>query len=100
MSRDLVSKVRFTAACQRRRENAPAGRSKIALHRRMAADAQHSVTPNAAFQFDLMSLLSRPDLATSWLPDAERRGWGGAEHAQHREHGEHRTFPAVSTVAS
>ena len=51
----------------------------------MAADARHSVTPNAAaFQFDLMSLLSRPDLATSLaMTRRSSRGWEARSHAQH-----------------
>jgi hypothetical protein len=54
---------------------------------------------NAAFLFDRLSLLSRPDLGTDGR-GAQRRGWEERSHAQQREHGEHRTFPAASTVAS
>jgi hypothetical protein len=57
-----------------------------------------SVSVNSAFQFDQMSLLSRPDLG-SLGHGAQRRGWEERSHAQHREHGEHRTFRAASTVA-
>jgi 1-acyl-sn-glycerol-3-phosphate acyltransferase len=46
-----------------------------------------------------MNLLSRPDRHHPGH-GAQRRRWEEQSHAQHREHGEHRTFPAVSTVAS
>lgn len=64
--------------CQRRSENAPAGRSKIASDgwEGAAAGARHLFKQphlNSAFQFDPMSLLSRPDLG-SLGHGAQRRG--------------------------
>jgi hypothetical protein len=50
------------------------------------------------FPVRLISLLSRPDLATDGR-GAQRRGWKARSHAQQYEHGEHRTFPVASTVA-
>ena len=76
-------------SCQRRREDASAGRSKI-HHRR-------GPTRELRFPVRLMSLLSRPDLASPGH-GAQHRGWEERGHAQHREHGEFRTFPAASTV--
>jgi hypothetical protein len=46
-----------------------------------AALVPSSLTPNSAFQFDPMSLLSRPDLG-SLGHGAQRRGWEERSHAQ------------------
>src|SRR5437764_12744839 len=91
-------------ACQRRREDASAGRSKNASRaerRRVVTGTWRSTgqgQPKLSFPVRSMNLLSRPDLASPGH-GAQRRGWEERSHAQHREHGEHRTFPAVSTVA-
>ena len=88
-----VALVDAAASCQRRREDASAGRSKNA-----SLVGPFSGSRSSAFQFDQLGLLSRPDLASPGR-GAQRRGWEERSHAQHREHGEHRTFPAASTVA-
>ena len=67
----------------------------------MAADARHSVTPNAAFQFDLMSLLS-PSRPGNFL--AMTRSVGDGRRGATRSNGEqlasHRTYPrSEHTVA-
>ena len=90
--------------CQRRRENGPAGRSKIASQPdgRAAAEARHSFNqrhPELSFSVGSKEPAFRP----TWQPGghgAQRRGWEEQSHAQHREHGERRTFPAASTVAA
>jgi hypothetical protein len=89
--------------CQRRRDNASAGRSKNASRtgegrRRMRGTRSIGVSPNSAFQFDRLACFPIPYAAHPGH-GAQRRGWEEPSHAQHREHGEHRTFPAVSTVA-
>src|SRR5215831_13249847 len=85
--------------CQRRREIASAGRSKNASRLRRRAALFRSVTSKLSFPVRSMNLLSRPDRHPP-SHGAQRRGWEEQSHAQYREHGEHRTFPAVSTVAS
>src|SRR6266446_2177756 len=87
-------------ACQRRREDASAGRSKNASRTGVRGDGGlvRSGHPNSAFQFDQRACFPVP----TWHHaghGAQRRGWEERSHAQHREHGEHRTFPVVSTVA-
>ena len=85
------------ALCQRRREDASAGRSKNA-----SRGLPSIALPNWLSCLIDVSLLSRPDLGTDGR-GAQRRGWEERSHAHPGldpgEHGEHRTFPAASTVA-
>ena len=87
------------ALCQRRIEDASAGRSKIASRGMdgrpaMRWSGSRRVTLNPAFRFDLRACFPVP---TWHCPGhgAQRRGWEERSHAQQREHGEHRTFPEV-----
>jgi hypothetical protein len=66
--------------CQRRRENASAGRSKNASPMDAAGDgdARQAGSPELSFPVRSKSLLSRPDLASPW-PRRAAQGMGGAE---------------------
>jgi len=93
---ELMTALRADA-CQRRREDASAGRSKNA-----SRGLPSIALPNWLSCLIDVSLLSRPDLGTDGR-GAQRRGWEERSHAHPGldpgEHGEHRTFPAASTVA-
>jgi len=90
--------------CQRRREDASAGRSKNAsrAERRRVVRRYVALDRSGSAQTQLSSSINEPAFPSrpaSPGHGAQRRGWEERSHAQHREHGEHRTFPAVSTVA-